>query len=123
MTRSVKLTIWGTALGVLPFVVFVGATSYQLTNGVVTDYSYLNLAAIAGGIAATCLGIALLTRGPSVMKEQPRPGWVVPVCVLLVLLGVFQVVRGVGVLPQVTGCVSESGSAGFCAEVPASDYS
>jgi len=41
--------------------------------------------------------------------------------VVLALLGVFQVVRGVGVLPSVTGCVSESGSAGFCAELPEPD--
>lgn len=35
-------------------------------------------------------------------------------CVALVLLGSFQVVRGMGLLPGMIGCVSESGSAGFC---------
>lgn len=119
MTRPVKLTIWGAALGLLPFVVFIGATSYQVVNGDLTQYSYLNLAAIAGGVGAAGVAIALLRRGPS--DTDSRPGWVLPVCVVLVLLGVFQVVRGVGVLPDLTGCVSASGSAGFCAELPEAD--
>jgi hypothetical protein len=117
----VKLTLWGTALGLLPFLIFVGATSYAMKNGVVTEYTYLNLAAIAGGIAAACVGVALVRRGPRLAQTPPRPGWAVPVCVALVLLGVFQVVRGFGVLPEITGCVSESGTAGFCVEVPESD--
>ena len=96
MTRPVKLTVWGAACALVPFVFFVGATSYQVTNGVLTDYSYLNVAAIVGGIAAACLGFALLSHGPSAMAESTRPGWAVPVCVVLVLLGALQVVRGAG---------------------------
>lgn len=119
MTRPVKLTLWGAGLALLPFVVFVGATSYQVVNGEITQYSYLNLAAIAGGVGAVGVAIALLRRGPS--ENDPRPGWVVPVCVALVLLGAFQVVRGVGVLPGITGCVSNSGSSGFCKEMPQAD--
>jgi hypothetical protein len=114
----VKLTIWGVVLGGLPFVVFVGTTSHTVENGAVTQYSYVNLAAIVLGIAATCVGIALVRRGPSATSEYRRPGWAIPVCVALVLLGVFQVVRGVGVLPGITGCATESGSAGFCTDLP-----
>ena len=102
MTRPVKLTIVGVVLGLLPFVVFVGATTQTVENGVVTQSSYLNIAAVAGGIAAACIGIALLRRGPSAMSEDRRPGWAIPVCALLLLLGAFQVVRGVGLLPVMT---------------------
>ena len=123
VSRPVKLTLWGAALGLLPFLIFVGATSYSMKNGVVTSYTYLNLAAIAGGIGAVCLGVALVRRGSRLVRTPPRPGWAVPVCVALILLGVFQVVRGFGALPELTGCVSESGSAGFCVEVPESALS
>jgi hypothetical protein len=61
-----------------------------------------------------------LVRAPRLVQTPPRPGWAVPVCVALILLGVFQVVRGFGALPEITGCVSESGSAGFCVDVPES---
>jgi hypothetical protein len=121
MTRHVKLTIWGVVLGLLPFVVFLGLTSSTVENGEVTQYSYLNVAAIALGIAAVCVGVALVKRPPSAITAHRRPGWAVSVGVVLALLGAFQVVRGVGVLPGITGCVSESGSAGFCAELPESD--
>lgn len=60
MTKPVKLSAWGAVLVLLPFTVFVGATSYTAVNGEVTEYSYLNLAAIGGGIAAVCVGFALL---------------------------------------------------------------
>jgi len=121
MTRHVKLTIWGVVLGLLPFVVFLGLTSSTVENGEVTQYSYLNFAAIALGIAAVCVGIALVKRPPSAIAAYRRPGWAISVGVVLALLGAFQVVRGVGVLPGITECVSESGSAGFCAELPESD--
>lgn len=121
MTKPVKLSILGAVAALLPFVIFVGATSYQATNGKLTSYSYLNIAAIVGGVAAIFLAVALVRGGPSVMSEYRRPGWAIPVCVALVLVGALQVVRGVGVFPEVTGCVTESGSAGFCAELPESD--
>ncbi|WP_291416801.1 hypothetical protein [Actinophytocola sp.] len=41
-------------------------------------------------------------------------GRVVLVCVLVVVLGAFQLVRGAGLLPGITGCTSESGTMGFC---------
>lgn len=112
MRRHVKLTAWGAALALLPFVIFIGATSYTVENGVITQYSYLNLAAIAGGITAVGIAIALVRRDPGSGERPPR--WAVLVCVLVAVLGVFQVVRGVGVLPEITGCTSDSGSAGFC---------
>jgi hypothetical protein len=121
MTRHVKLTIWGALLGLLPFVVFLGITSITVENGVIIDYTYLNFAAIALGLAAVGIGITLVRRPPSAIAAYRRPGWAVAVGVVLALLGAFQIVRGVGVMPGITGCVSESGSAGFCAESPASD--
>jgi drug/metabolite transporter (DMT)-like permease len=121
MARHVKLIIWGVVLGLLPFVVFLGATSSTVENGEVTSYQYLNLAAIALGIAAVCVGVALMRRSPNTTAADRRPGWAVAVGVVLILLGAFQVVRGAGVLPGITDCVSESGSAGFCADLPESD--
>jgi hypothetical protein len=118
MKRHVKLIIWGAVLGLLPFVVFLGLTSSTVENGEVTDYLYLNFAAIALGIAAAGVGITLVKRPPSAIAAYHRPRWAIWVGVVLALLGAFQIVRGVGVLPGITGCVSKSGSAGFCAESP-----
>jgi hypothetical protein len=102
MTRAVKLTIVGVVLGVLPFFVFFGATSETVENGVVTQSSYLNIAAIAGGIAAVWAGFALLSPGYRAASEYRRPGWALPVCALLALLGALQVVRGLGLVPVFT---------------------
>lgn len=109
MTREVKLTILGAVLVLLPLGLFVGAVSYQVVNGEVTQYNKLNLAAIACGIAAIGVAIALFRR-----SARPRAGWLVPVVVVLVVLGAVQVVIGTGVVPSITGCTSESGTLGFC---------
>lgn len=122
MARHVKLIIWGVVLGLLPFVLFLGITSSTAENGVIIDYLYLNFAAIAFGIAAVGIGISLVKRPPSAIAAYRRPNWAIAVGVVLALLGAFQVVRGVGVLPGITGCVSESGSAGFCAAPPETDH-
>jgi hypothetical protein len=111
MGRHLKLTVWGLVLALAPIVVFVGATSYRAENGVVTEYSYLNLAAVAGGVAAAAIAVVLLRRDPGGVA---RPAWVVPVCVLLLVLGAFQVVRGLGLFPGITGCEVETGLGGMC---------
>jgi hypothetical protein len=111
--RYLKLIIAGVLLGLLPFVIFVGGETVSTENGEIVEYSYLNLAAVIGGIAAAGVGIALLRRD-SERGERP-PGRVMAVGALVVLLGLFQIVRGFGFFPGITGCVSDTGSAGFCA--------
>ena len=106
------MIIVGLVLGLAPFIVFVGETFRTIENGAITRYLYLNYFAIGAGIAAVGIAIALLRRDPERGERPPR--WVIPVCAVLVLLGAFQVARGAGVFPGITGCTSETGSAGFC---------
>jgi hypothetical protein len=37
-----------------------------------------------------------------------------PVCVVLIVLGAAQIVRGAGFFPMILGCETESGTMGFC---------
>lgn len=72
-----------------------------------TAYAYLNLFALAGGIAAIVIALSML-------RGEGRTRWTVAVVVIALLVGSFQVVRGVGLLPGITGCVSDSGISGVC---------
>lgn len=112
MSRHAKLTVWALVLGILPFVIFVGAISYSVVNGVTTRYDYLNLAALAGGVIAVCIAVVMVRRDPESGQSAPRWAWAVGAA--LFVLGAFQVVRGLGVLPDLIGCVSESGTMGIC---------
>jgi hypothetical protein len=112
MKRRIRLIIIGAVLGLAPFLIFIGSTSLTVENGVVTSYFYFNLAAIIGGIFALGMGIALARRDAETGAWPPR--WVIPVCAALILLGAFQIVRGSGLLPGITGCTTESGTGGVC---------
>ncbi|WP_260196270.1 hypothetical protein [Actinophytocola gossypii] len=109
-----KLAIWAAVLGLLPFVVFLGVTSHQLHNGELVAYSYLNFAAIAGGGATVAVAVAMARRPYLGELRPPRPGWVLPVCAVLIVLGAVQLVRGAGFFPMILGCETESGTMGFC---------
>ncbi|MCP2253536.1 hypothetical protein LY13_002289 [Prauserella aidingensis] len=107
--------IWSLVLCLAPFLIFMGSTSYEITNGVVTEYSYFNMAALAGGIAAIVVGANLL-------RGERRSRTTVAVFAIVLVVGALQVTRGVGALPGITGCVTESEGEGFCTPTAAALY-
>lgn len=95
-----KLVLIGLVAGLAPLVLFIGDTSREVVSGEVTSYSYLNVAAIIGGVLA--VGCALL------LIKLIRTALTMLLFVGLILLGGFQVVRGAGLLPDITNCESDT---------------
>lgn len=113
MSRTLKLTIWAFVLWLLTFLVFIGSNQLSVVDGEV-DYDYFDVAALAGGIAVIAIAVALLRRDPESRARPPR--WALAVGALLIVLGSFHVVRGLGLLPTITGCTSESDTYGVCTQ-------
>jgi hypothetical protein len=111
MSRAKKLTIGGLVACLLPFALFLGFTNTTSADGEVTSFTFVNIAAVAGGIVAVILAALMFVRRNG---HDRVPGWLRAASVLVALPGVFQVVRGVGVLPQVLDCRSADTEAGFC---------
>ncbi|KUJ33292.1 hypothetical protein ACZ90_71295 [Streptomyces albus subsp. albus] len=88
-------------VAILPFVLEVTFETKETANGELTSYSYLNLTALLGGI------IAIGYAAKVFFRARRDAGLTPPVTLLLVLLslvGVFQAVRGSGVVPMATEC-------------------
>lgn len=100
MTKLLKLSLIGVIAGLAPLVIFIGGTSRTVENGEVTSYSYLNVAAIIGGVVAVLCAVLLM--------KLVRTALTMLLSVGLVLLGAFQIVRGAGLLPDITSCESET---------------
>lgn len=116
MTRYQKLVISGAVLALVPFVIFLGFTQVSTSNGNVTSYSYLNVAAIVGGLIAIGLAVSSM-RKPTPSAPATPQAWRM-IAVAVALLGVVQVVRGLGVFPMITNCTSTSSAPSFCKPAP-----
>lgn len=107
INRHVKLSLLAAAMCILPLWIVVRREWVLQAAGEGTRYFYLDWAAVIGGIGAIWIGVVLF-------RSERRPRWAIAVTAVVLVLGAFQVVRGTGVLPTLTGCVSDSGSLGFC---------
>ncbi|GLF99105.1 hypothetical protein [Streptomyces yaizuensis] len=109
--RLVKRIAIGIALvALLPFLLPVVIEQRNIVNGKLTEYTYLNFTAIVAGLAS--FGYAYRTFTD--LRFQGRHQRVFTVLLaVLVVLGLFQLVRGSGVVPAVTEC-SASFSLDFC---------
>ncbi|WP_329026808.1 hypothetical protein [Streptomyces sp. NBC_00690] len=90
-------------IAILPFVLAVTSQSSTVVNGELTDYSYLNLTALLGGIAALWYTIKTFAAA------RAASALTVTLSVALVLVAVvalFQVVRGSGMVPRATECTA-----------------
>lgn len=86
----------GAVAGCIPFVIHYSSASSTTVNGVVTSSSYLDYVAVAGGATAVLFGlVSLALLGKTAPdKKQLRTMFGIG----LLLLGIFQLVRGFGVL-------------------------
>jgi hypothetical protein len=90
-----KNDILGLIAGIIPFFVFIGSSSTSSVNGQVVSQSSLNLVAIIGGVIA--VGMAFVGFRSLSERGGNRNLYLALFAVLLVL-GVFQVVRGIGLV-------------------------
>ena len=80
----------GLVAGLIPFVVRMGQSSYKEVNGEIVSYSYFDVAALIGGVVAIgCGTVGWVSL--EVSDVQAR---------LVVLLGVVQLARGVGLVQR-----------------------
>ncbi|MGX2998855.1 hypothetical protein JNUCC64_32065 [Streptomyces sp. JNUCC 64] len=101
LTRRIGIAIAVVAL--LPFVLPLNLESHQTVNGELTSYSYLNLTALAAGLVA--LGFTVRTYS-GLRFESRLTGSAKALLAALVVVAVFQLVRGSGVIPAVTECTA-----------------
>jgi hypothetical protein len=99
LTKRIGLAIALVAL--LPFAVPLTIGSHQTVNGELTSYSYLNLTALIAGVIA--LGYTVRTYS-GLRFEQRLTTTYKALLAALVVVAVFQLVRGSGVVPAVTEC-------------------
>lgn len=100
------LEIAGLVACAAPFVISFSSSSSQTVNGVVTAFEYRDPIAIAGGIVGGACGLVSLAT--SLKKTAPSQRAIrVVLCLALVGLGVFQTLRGFGVVGVDKPVVSE----------------
>lgn len=91
-----KNEILGLVAGIIPFFLFIGSTSSNSVNGQVVSSSSFNLVAIVGGAIALLLAF----NGLRELSDQTANSRLVHIglAVALVLLGAFQIMRGIGMI-------------------------
>jgi hypothetical protein len=88
---------WAAAvLALAPFICNMTTYSYSTSNGRVTDFSYTDIAAIVLGALAVMVSLSNLRLLGQTAPEQKAIR--IAAVVVLVAVGVFQVLRGLGVL-------------------------
>ncbi|MFH8371065.1 hypothetical protein [Streptomyces sp. NPDC018031] len=102
--RATRIAVAIAVVAALPFLVPVTIESEEFTNGELTSYSYLDLTALVGGLVA--VGYAFRARSAARVDGE-LTAKVKALLAVLVLVGVFQVVRGSGVVPHLTDCSAE----------------
>ncbi|MER5494352.1 hypothetical protein ACWD6I_09660 [Streptomyces sp. NPDC002454] len=101
-------------VAVLPFALPLAVESRQTVNGEITEFSYLNLTALVAGVVA--LGYAVRTYSGLRFASEATTTHRVLLAVLVVV-ALFQLLRGSGVVPAVTECTA-SFSLDLCRPAP-----
>ncbi|MFD7549731.1 hypothetical protein [Streptomyces sp. NPDC059816] len=97
-------------VALLPFALPLTIGSHQTVNGELTSYSYLNLTALVAG--AVALGYSVRTYSGLRFAQRLTITYRA-LLVALVVVALFQLVRGSGVVPAMTEC-SASYSLDLC---------
>ncbi|MER6916644.1 hypothetical protein ABT354_33755 [Streptomyces sp. NPDC000594] len=97
-------------VALLPFLLPIALEERTIVNGELTDYSYVNVTAIVAGLAA--LGYTYRTVA-SLRFRSAMNRTFTALFAVLVVVALFQLVRGSGVIPAVTEC-SASYSLDLC---------
>ncbi|MFD4828418.1 hypothetical protein ACFWPV_00940 [Streptomyces uncialis] len=101
LTKRLGIAIALVAL--LPFVLPLNIESRSVVNGELTSYSYLNITALVAAVVA----ISFTARTFSGLRHESRLTTTYKALLIaLVVVSVFQLVRGSGVIPTVTECTA-----------------
>lgn len=90
------IEIAGLVAAVVPFAVSMASTTMSTTNGEVTSFTYRDPIAIGGGIVAAACGLIALTMLGK--TESSKRGLRILIALVLVGGGVFQALRGFGIV-------------------------
>ena len=90
-----KNDIIGLIAGIIPFFIFIGSSSTSSVNGQVVSHSSLNLVAILGGVVAIIMAFIGFR---SLSGRDGNRNLYLGLLAALLVLGVFQVVRGIGLV-------------------------
>lgn len=86
-------------IGIVPFVCNIGTTSTRTVNGQVVSHQETNFIALAAGALVILMAIASFRLlGRTADEDRIKR---IGVIVVLVALGAFQILRGLGVLTSV----------------------
>lgn len=89
--RTKAALVIGAIAAILPFLIHMSSSSTTTVNGVVTDASYRDNFALAGGVVAILAGlIAIAVANKATQKPQLVGGLAVAA------LGIYQILRGLG---------------------------
>lgn len=80
------------ALALLPFICSMSSYNYETVNGRVTNFSYLDIADVGLGVAAILLGLFNIR-----LLSIPPRHYRIALLIAVLLLGAFQIARGLGV--------------------------
>ncbi|MEU5402329.1 hypothetical protein ABZ348_23875 [Streptomyces sp. NPDC005963] len=90
-------------IAILPFVLGITFRSSTVVDGELTAYSYLNLTALVGGVAALWYAVKTFAAART---ASALTAILSVALVLVALVAVLQVVRGSGVIPYLTECTA-----------------
>jgi hypothetical protein len=76
----------------LPFICSMSSYNYEMVNGRVTEFSYLDIADVVLGIAAILLGLFNIR-----LLSIPPRHYRIALLIVVLLLSAFQIARGLGV--------------------------
>ncbi len=88
--------IIGLLAGIVPFFFSCSSSSSRTVNGRVVESSHFDLVAVVGGAIAVLMAVGVLTQfGTTAPKDRAKR---IGLLVVMLALGVFQVLRGFGMV-------------------------
>ncbi|MFF0479630.1 hypothetical protein [Streptomyces sp. NPDC004284] len=101
--NGLRLPLIVAAVAVVPLFVGVSAHSTTVVNGVIEDYSYFSVTDIAVGVIAI---LYVVRQWSAARFNESLTSRMRLLLVLLVVVSVFQIVRGSGVVPMTVDCTA-----------------